>query len=259
MEMLQDSLILDFEWFANTSDYSFRDSGESWYDDFGWNPQLFPQPTQQLKKYLEECREERQVHVAGIRKPRLGNKELLELAKKKGWLAPTGGPETYARGRWLQFSDPEMRSCPYGHHGCILRHYLDSGISYWWNDAQEGENFWYTYHDWNLAELDLHHKARMGSRFFSLNRAFTPGMARLGAAVWTGDVESTWEELGAKLHSPDAPVTAIFLDQASQRSTMQLLLLVGLALTIHVLQRASTVTDTTADQLPHGARRVWSN
>ena len=50
----QDSVILDFEWFANTSDYGFGDSGESWYEDFGWNPQLFSAPTQQLKKYLED-------------------------------------------------------------------------------------------------------------------------------------------------------------------------------------------------------------
>ena len=50
----QDSLILDFEWFANTSDYSFGDSGEPWYKDFGWNPQLFSAPAQQLKKYLED-------------------------------------------------------------------------------------------------------------------------------------------------------------------------------------------------------------
>ena len=52
----QDSVILDFEWFANTSDYGFSDSGESWYEDFGWNPQLFSAPTQQLKKYLEDRR-----------------------------------------------------------------------------------------------------------------------------------------------------------------------------------------------------------
>lgn len=182
-----DSVILDFEWFANTSDYGFKESGESWYDDFGWNPKLFSAPTQQLKKYLEE----QQVYVGAIRKPRLGNGELLSLAKEKGWLSPQGGPEKYAKGRWLNFSDPEMRHW----YTQQMRHYLDSGISYWWND--EGENFYYTYHDWNLAELALHqsHKGRAQSRFFSLNRAFTPGMARLGAAVWTGDVTSSWEDL----------------------------------------------------------------
>lgn len=186
-----DSVILDFEWFANTSDYGFRDSGESWYEDFGWNPQLFSAPTQQLKKYLEE----QQVHVAGIRKPRLGNRKLLNLAKEKGWLSlkasGRGGPENYADGRWLRFSDPQLRRW----YAQQMRHYLDSGISYWWND--EGENFYYTYHDWNLAELELHqsHQGRATSRFFSLNRAFTPGMARLGAAVWTGDVSASWEDL----------------------------------------------------------------
>eukprot|EP00435_Cladocopium_sp_Y103_P010810 s1932_g2.t2 len=247
-----DSVILDFEWFANTSDYSFRDSGESWYDDFGWNPQLFSAPSQQLKKYLEDQKlpircfyvaarwaevdgyleseglefggkdssfdfdtvdvardfepgepqflAEQEVHVAGIRKPRLGNRKLLHLAKEKGWLSLsegagdhplTGGPEDYAHGRWLRFSEPELRRW----YAQQMRHYLDSGISYWWND--EGENFYYTYHDWNLAELELHqsHQDRAMSRFFSLNRAFTPGMARLGAAVWTGDVTSSWEDL----------------------------------------------------------------
>jgi len=32
-------------------------------------------------------------------------------------------------------------------------------------------------------------------RLFTLNRAFSPGMARLGAVVWTGDLDSTWDEL----------------------------------------------------------------
>ena len=54
LENIKDSVILDFEWFANTSDYSFNSSGEEWYQDFGWNSELFPEPTKQLKKYLED-------------------------------------------------------------------------------------------------------------------------------------------------------------------------------------------------------------
>ncbi|CAK9021436.1 Neutral alpha-glucosidase C, partial [Durusdinium trenchii] len=49
-----DSVILDFEWFANSSDYAFTEQGEAWYEDFGWNPELFPSPAQQLKTYLLE-------------------------------------------------------------------------------------------------------------------------------------------------------------------------------------------------------------
>ena len=49
----KDSVILDFEWFANTSDYAFSDEGEVWYDDFAWNPKIFPEPTAQLEAYLK--------------------------------------------------------------------------------------------------------------------------------------------------------------------------------------------------------------
>ncbi|CAK9038467.1 Neutral alpha-glucosidase C [Durusdinium trenchii] len=68
--------------------------------------------------------------------------------------------------------------------------------------CREGENFYYTYHEWNLAEHQLETEAvcleNMEHRFFSLNRAFTPGMARLGTGVWTGDVGSTWEDLAGR-------------------------------------------------------------
>lgn len=46
-------MILDFEWFANTSDYGFSGEGEVWYDDFAWNPKLFPEPMAQLEAYLK--------------------------------------------------------------------------------------------------------------------------------------------------------------------------------------------------------------
>jgi len=36
---------------------------------------------------------------------------------------------------------------------------------------------------------------RKNRHFFSINRAFTPGMQKLGTMAWTGDIEATWEEL----------------------------------------------------------------
>jgi len=33
------------------------------------------------------------------------------------------------------------------------------------------------------------------TRFFSINRAWSPGMARLGATVWTGDINPSWDDL----------------------------------------------------------------
>ena len=50
----KDSIIVDFEWFANTSDYDFSQEGQPWYDDFGWNPELFPSPARQLEKYRSD-------------------------------------------------------------------------------------------------------------------------------------------------------------------------------------------------------------
>ena len=32
-------------------------------------------------------------------------------------------------------------------------------------------------------------------RYFSINRAFAPGAARLGAIAWTGDIHDTWQDL----------------------------------------------------------------
>jgi len=90
------------------------------------------------------------------------------------------------------------------------RHYVDDGVAFFWND--EGETTYYTFHHWNEAErrdLVVKKDAVMVSpnnnetspskrpRFFSLNRAFTPGMARLGAAAWTGDIAPTFEALRA--------------------------------------------------------------
>ncbi|OLQ11145.1 Neutral alpha-glucosidase C [Symbiodinium microadriaticum] len=180
-----DSIIVDFEWFANTSDYDFSPEGQPWYNDFGWNPELFPSPTRQLEKYRSDFH----VRVAGIRKPRLGNQELLQKMRENRWILPEGGPETYAHGRWLLFSNPDLRSW----YKTQLRHYLQAGIAYWWND--EGENSYYTYHEWNAAEKDILEETQPGQRFFSLNRAFTPGLARLGAGVWTGDIDSSWQDL----------------------------------------------------------------
>ena len=32
-------------------------------------------------------------------------------------------------------------------------------------------------------------------RFWSINRAYTPGISRLGAVIWTGDIPVSWDSL----------------------------------------------------------------
>jgi len=189
-----DYVIIDFEWFASETDYAFSPPGKSTYDDFGWNPKLFDEPRQQLKDY----RENYNIKMAGIRKPRIGNTETLNEIRPKGWILPTGEPGgsyppswdgSYALARSLDFSQEEVRNW----YADEMAHYTDEGVAFWWND--EGETNYLTYHNWNLAERQGMKSKAPEKRFFSLNRAFSPGMARLGAGVWTGDISANWEFL----------------------------------------------------------------
>lgn len=188
-----DAIIFDFEWFTNESDYGFKPEGVPWYDDFGFNPATFPHPADQMQHY----RNAYNIRVGGIRKPRLGNTALLEDFRSKGWILPNGEPggswppssETYADHRNLDYSKAPVRAY-YATHSEPM---LDAGMSFFWND--EGETNFYTFHYWNEAQLAAHRVKSASQRFYSINRAFTPGMARLGATVWTGDVNPTWSDL----------------------------------------------------------------
>ena len=76
-----DAFISDFGWYTPTNDYNLPDTGDPNFHDFSYNPATFPDPTSQLKKYHEELH----FRFGGIRKPRLGNSELLAMAHKNGW------------------------------------------------------------------------------------------------------------------------------------------------------------------------------
>lgn len=204
-----DAIIVDFEWFTLETDYGYQPWGEESYRDFAFNPLTFPEPKSQLTDYLDKFK----VHVGGIRKPRLGNTLLLDTARENGWLLPGGTskgichsdqgpdtPETYANDRNLNYSNVDLRDW-YSKETVPL---IDMGMSFWWND--EGETSYFTYYWWNIAEMQAlrsSHELSGSSerpavkRFFSLNRAWSPGMARLGAAVWTGDVYASWDDLAS--------------------------------------------------------------
>ena len=60
---------------------------------------------------------------------------------------------------------------------------LPEGVDFWWND--EGETDYYTFYYWSLAQSDLlRSSSKPTQRFFSLSRAFSPGLARLGEGVY---------------------------------------------------------------------------
>jgi alpha-glucosidase len=176
-----DAWISDFEWFTKTPDYSVKDPGIPDYTDFGYNNITFPHPVQQLQDYRSKLN----LRFGGIRKPRLGNSHLLAMARSKNWTI--SGHDGGARN--LNYSIPEVDSW----YGKQEMQYLQDGVEFLWND--EGETTWYTYHWWNYAETLTLKAFKPNKRFFTINRAFTPGMQRMGATTWTGDVAPSWDDL----------------------------------------------------------------
>ena len=181
-----DAFIYDFEWYTTTPDYELPCNGEANFHDFSWNTNLFPEPRKQIEDYKQQG-----VHFVGIRKPRIGNDASLEMIRKKGW--DVHGPgvkrdEKY-HCRDVDFKNPKF-SAWYLEHTVPL---LEQGVDGWWDD--EGEGTFTTYYYWNLTQADALAKVNRGARLWTLNRAFSPGLQRLGAAAWTGDIHSTWKAL----------------------------------------------------------------
>jgi alpha-glucosidase len=186
-----DAFIFDFEWYATQPDYGLPPDGLPGFKDFGWNTNLFPHPVQQLKSYKE-----RGIHFVGIRKPRLGNSNSLGMVRAKGWsLAARAGAKYQARD--LDFGNPGLRKWYVKQLAPLLR----DGVDGWWND--EGEATYTLFYDWNLAEADAFRRYKPGQRFWSLNRAFSPGMQRFGVGAWTGDIRSSWKDFA------DTPTTLL--------------------------------------------------
>jgi len=189
-----DAFIVDFEWYTGETDYSYGPEGKDTCVDFGYSNETFPDPARQLAKYRQELH----FRMGGIRKPRLCNSQNLALARTNRYLLPQGTPggdptnpntKFYAIERNLDFSNPDARHWYAKQH----EHYLDDGVEFWWND--EGEADYFQYEWWNVAQDEAHKARRQGQRRWSLNRAFSPGMARFGLGLWTGDSGASWEVL----------------------------------------------------------------
>lgn len=180
-----DAFISDFEFFTYFNDYDVTPEGNSSYEDFGWSPVTFPDPEAQLNEY-----ERMGFKMGGIRKPRFGNPKYLDYLRENGWLLPEGLYNVNGQGRNANLSAPEAQQWLQEAN----QHYLDEGLSFWWND--EGEAYFYQFHDWNQAQFDGQNIFDANKRYFSLNRAFTPGMQKFGSGVWTGDISVSWESLG---------------------------------------------------------------
>ncbi|HUE37336.1 MAG TPA: glycoside hydrolase family 31 protein, partial [Candidatus Acidoferrum sp.] len=177
-----DAFIFDFEWYTRSPDYSVPPGGLAGFEDFSWNTNLFPNPAEQIESYKEQG-----VHFVGIRKPRLGNPDSLTMMRNKQWgLMGTEGLEGF-QARDINFANPNVRDWYVAQSADLLK----AGVDGWWND--EGEASFTTYYYWNLAEQKTFAGYKPNIRLWTLNRAFSPGLQRLGAAAWTGDIKASWD------------------------------------------------------------------
>ncbi len=182
-----DAFIVDFEWYTTYPDYRVPPEGSPDFVDFDWNKKLFPEPAKQIADYARQG-----LHIVGIRKPRLGNPQALADARQKGWMLQLDPSDTYGgltAKRNIDYSNPAVRA--YWDENNAK--FLQAGLAGFWND--EGEQTYTEYAYWNQAETDLFHQVRPGQRFWSINRSFSPGLQRFGAAVWTGDIHADWATL----------------------------------------------------------------
>ena len=80
----------------------------------------------------------------------------------------------YAAQRNLDFSNPGVRSW----YAAQQQHYLEDGVSFFWNG--EGETAYFSFHWWNVAQLQSWRSVSVNRRFYSSDRAWQPGTARMG-------------------------------------------------------------------------------
>jgi alpha-glucosidase len=176
-----DAFIFDFEWYTVEPDYELPPEGDANFKDFSFNPALFPDPSGQIATM-----DQNGIHFVGIRKPRLGNLDLLNMARAKGWLLPG---KTHVDVRNIDFRRDDVRDW----YADQIIPLLKSGVSGWWDD--EGELTFTTYYWWNQAEAQALAKVNPTARLWTIDRAFQPGLQRLGAAAWTGDIHANWQTL----------------------------------------------------------------
>ncbi len=186
LDLPVDAFFFDFEWYTRKPDYTVPSNGLAGFRDFSWNPNLFSDPAEQIQNYRDQG-----VHFVGIRKPRLGNPDSLKMMREKHWMLSDAEKVKGYEARDINFKNPDVRDWYVAKSAPLLK----AGVDGWWND--EGEASFTTYYFWNLAERQAIDEFKPGRRLWTLNRSFSPGLQRLGAAAWTGDIRSRWNVLQA--------------------------------------------------------------
>jgi alpha-glucosidase/alpha-D-xyloside xylohydrolase len=159
--------------------------------EFTWNAKAFPDP----KRAIEELHDQHFKVVLHI---------VIEGRRFTGRVTdpctapalPTGRTED---GRW---PPDRQASCYWPAHKPLL----DLGVDGWWPDQGDGLDAASRLAR-NRMYFEGHQMYRPNERVYALHRNGSPGMQRIAAFLWSGDVQSTWETL--KTHVPVAVNTGL--------------------------------------------------
>ena len=159
--------------------------------EFTWKPENFPDPKKQIDE-LHALNFKVTLHI------------VVEGRVMTGSVTDpcTAAPVPPGRTPDNQWPRERQVSCYWPAHKPLF----DLGIDGWWPDQGDGydaasrlaRNRMY----WEGSQM-----YRPNQRVFALHRNGAPGMQRLAAFLWSGDVQSRWETL--KTHVPNAVNTAL--------------------------------------------------
>jgi alpha-glucosidase (family GH31 glycosyl hydrolase) len=190
-----DALILDVFWFREMGDLAF-------------DPQNWPDPRTMLARLKQQG-----FRIVVIEEPYLTLKSRnYPEAIARGYLARHHDGSPYTFDFWpgecalLDFSNPAAREWWSEKH----RPLLEMGIDGWWTDLNEpAKHFQDMTHfagpaaavhnstaiSMQQAIYDAHQCYAPEQRVFILSRSAFPGSQRYGAALWSGDVDKTFDSL----------------------------------------------------------------
>jgi alpha-glucosidase (family GH31 glycosyl hydrolase) len=158
--------------------------------EFTWKSETFPEP----KKTIDELHA---LHYKVVLHVVIEGRRLHGTVKD-----PCGAPEPSGRTPEGQWPPDRNVGCYWPHHKGVF----DLGIDGWWPDQGDGLDA-----PSRLNRIRMYWEGsqmwRPGERPFALHRNGYAGMARYGAFLWSGDVQSTWETL--KTHVPVAVNTSL--------------------------------------------------
>ena len=165
--------------------------------EFTWKKETFPDPKKTIED-LHALHYKVVVHVVIEGRRLTGTvKDTCASPEPSGRIPDENGD--VVRGRW-----PQDRSvgCYWPHHKGLV----DLGVDGWWPDQGDGYDA-----PSRLNRIRMYWEGsqlwRPNERPYALHRNGYAGMARYGAFLWSGDVQSRWETL--KTHIPVAVNTGL--------------------------------------------------